>query len=48
MKVPPEVGMGTLRLTVGRGNSMGQVEEAAGRIIGRVKEMRDTGVGRSR
>jgi cysteine desulfurase len=41
MGVPPEVGMGTLRLTVGRSNSPEQMEKAAERIIGRVKEMED-------
>jgi cysteine desulfurase len=40
MGVPPEIGMGTLRLTVGRTNTMEQIEEAAGMIIQRVKEMR--------
>jgi cysteine desulfurase len=40
MSVPAEIGMGTLRLTVGRGNSMAQVEEAAGLIIEQVKKLR--------
>ena len=40
MSVPPEVGMGALRLTLGRSNTMEQVEEAARLIIGQVKEMR--------
>ncbi|MCF8063075.1 MAG: cysteine desulfurase [Deltaproteobacteria bacterium] len=40
MGVPPEVGMGALRLTVGRSNSMGQVEEAARMIADRVRELR--------
>jgi len=40
MSVTPEVGMGALRLTVGRSNTMDQIEEAAGLIIDRVKEMR--------
>ncbi|MCJ7596958.1 MAG: cysteine desulfurase [Desulfobacterales bacterium] len=40
MGVSPEVGMGTLRLTVGRSNTMDQIEEAADMIIRRVKEMR--------
>ncbi len=40
MSVSPEVGMGTLRLSLGRGNSPGQVEEAARLIIARVREMR--------
>lgn len=39
MGVPGEIGMGTLRLTVGRGNTMEQVEEGAESIIGRVKNM---------
>lgn len=33
MGVSPEVGMGTLRLTLGRHNDRGQIEEAAGQII---------------
>jgi cysteine desulfurase len=40
MGVPPQIGMGTLRFSVGRSNSMDQIEEAAGMIIQRVKEMR--------
>ena len=40
MAVPPEAGMGTLRLTVGRSNTMDQIEEAARMIIGRVRELR--------
>ncbi len=40
MGVRPEIGMGALRLTVGRTNTMDQIEEAAGMIIRRVKEMR--------
>jgi len=40
MGVPPEIGMGALRFSVGRSNSMDQIEEAAGMIIQRVKEMR--------
>ena len=40
MSVPPEVGMGALRLTLGRSNTMEQVEEAARLIIEQVKEMR--------
>ena len=40
MSVPPEVGMGALRLTLGRSNTMEQVEEAARLIIGQVKRMR--------
>jgi len=41
MGVPPHVGMGALRLTVGRSNDMDQIEEAAGKIVKRVKEMKD-------
>jgi len=40
MGVPPQVGMGALRFSVGRSNSVDQIEEAAGMIIQRVKEMR--------
>jgi cysteine desulfurase len=40
MGVPPEVGMGALRFSVGRSNTMGEIEEAAGLIIQRVREMR--------
>jgi cysteine desulfurase len=40
MGVPAEVGMGTLRLTVGRGNTMEQIQRAAEWIIRRVQEMR--------
>ncbi|MBW1703562.1 MAG: cysteine desulfurase [Deltaproteobacteria bacterium] len=41
MAVPPEIGMGALRLTVGRSNTMDQIEEAAELIINQVKRMRD-------
>ena len=40
MGVPPQIGMGALRFSVGRSNSMDQIEEAAEMIIQRVKEMR--------
>jgi len=40
MSVPPEIGMGALRLTLGRSNTMEQIEEAARLIIERVKRMR--------
>ncbi len=40
MSVPPEIGMGALRFSVGRTNTMEQIEEAAQLIIERVKEMR--------
>jgi cysteine desulfurase len=41
MGVPPEIGMGALRLTVGRSNTMDQIEEAAGLIIQRIRDLRD-------
>lgn len=41
MKVPERVAMGTLRLTVGRSNSMAQVEEAGRMLVARVQEMRN-------
>jgi len=40
MGVPPQIGMGALRFSVGRSNRMDQIEEAAGMIIQRVKEMK--------
>jgi len=40
MSVPPEVGMGALRLTLGRGNTMAQMDTAARQIIQQVKRMR--------
>ena len=40
MGVPPEIGMGALRFSVGRSNTLDQIEEAAAMIIQRVKEMR--------
>lgn len=40
MGVPPEIGMGALRFSLGRSNTPDQIEEAAGMIIQRVKEMR--------
>jgi cysteine desulfurase len=39
MSVPPEVGMGTLRLTVGRSNTEDQMEEAATLIVDQVKRL---------
>jgi cysteine desulfurase len=39
MGVQPEVGMGALRLTVGRSNTLEQIEEAAGLIINRDKDL---------
>ncbi len=41
MGVSPEVGMGALRLTVGRTNDMEQIEEAGRLIVKRVKEIKD-------
>jgi cysteine desulfurase len=41
MGVPPEIGMGALRFSVGRGNTIEQIEEAADLIINQVKRMRD-------
>jgi cysteine desulfurase len=41
MGVPREVGMGALRLTVGRGNSMEQMEEAARLIAARIRAIRE-------
>lgn len=40
MSVPPEVGMGTLRLSLGRSNHSVQIAEAAEQIITRVRELR--------
>ena len=40
MSVPPGVGMGALRLTLGRSNTMEQIEEAARLIIEQVQRMR--------
>ena len=42
MNVPPEVGMGALRLSLGRGNDIHQIRETARLITGRVGEMRDS------
>lgn len=41
MGVPPAIGMGTLRFTVGRSNTGDQIEEAAGLIVSRLKRMKD-------
>jgi len=41
MAVPPHVGMGALRLTVGRTNDMEQIEEAGRLIVKRVKKLRE-------
>jgi len=43
MAVPPEIGMGALRLTVGRTNTLEQIEEAANAIIAQVERMRPGG-----
>jgi len=40
MNVPPEAGMGALRLSLGRGNDMHQIDEVAKLLINRVKEIR--------
>lgn len=40
MAVPPEIGMGALRLTVGRSNTVEQIERAARLVIDRVRRMR--------
>jgi cysteine desulfurase len=40
MGVPPEIGMGALRLTVGRLNTMAQMEEAAKLIVDQVAKLR--------
>jgi cysteine desulfurase len=40
MGVPPEMGMGTLRLTVGRTNTLDQMQTAAERIVERVRGMK--------
>jgi cysteine desulfurase len=41
MAVPPEVGMGALRLTLGRSNTADQIDEAAKQISNQVKRMRN-------
>ena len=43
MGVPPEVGMGALRLTVGRSNTMEEIEQAAALIVQSVKNLRKSG-----
>jgi cysteine desulfurase len=40
MAVSPDVGMGTLRLAVGRSNTMGQIETAARMLIDQVRALR--------
>ena len=41
MSIPPQTGMGALRLTLGRSNTVEQIEEAAELIIRQVKRMQD-------
>ena len=41
MHVPPKVGMGAIRLSVGRNNTMEEVEEASEQIINQVRRMRN-------
>jgi len=41
MSVPPEIGMGALRFSVGRSNTVEQIEAAADLIIKEVRKMRD-------
>ena len=43
MGVPPRIGMGALRLTVGRSNTMAQIETAAQQIITQVTRIRNEG-----
>jgi cysteine desulfurase len=40
MGVPPEVGMGALRFSLGRSNTMDQIEEAAAMVVDRVKAVK--------
>ncbi|MBN2062624.1 MAG: cysteine desulfurase [Deltaproteobacteria bacterium] len=40
MAVPPEIGMGTIRLSLGRNNTMDQIEEAARMICASIKKAR--------
>jgi cysteine desulfurase len=47
MAVPPEIGMGALRLTVGRSNTMDQIEEAAELIINQVNQVKRMGNGKT-
>jgi len=41
MGVSPEIGMGALRLTLGRSNTLEQIEKAAELMIDRIKRIRD-------
>jgi cysteine desulfurase len=43
MGIPPEIGMGALRFSVGRSNTIDQIEAAADAIIRQVKRLRDEG-----
>jgi cysteine desulfurase len=43
MGVPPEIGIGALRLTIGRSNTMEQIQQAAALIIEQVRTLRKTG-----
>ncbi len=40
MNVPPDIGMGALRLSLGRTNDIRQIDEAARLLINRIKEMK--------
>ena len=40
MGVLPEIGMGALRLTLGKGNDISQIEEAAALIIARINDLK--------
>jgi cysteine desulfurase len=44
MGVPPEVGMGALRFTVGRSNTMEQIERASTMVIQQIRKMRGEGL----
>jgi len=41
MGVSPRVGMGALRFSLGRNNTMEEIEEASRLIINQVRRMRD-------
>lgn len=43
MAVPPHIGMGALRFSVGRSNTMDQIEKAADLLIQQIKRMRPDG-----
>jgi cysteine desulfurase len=40
MNIPPEVGMGALRLSLGRSNNINQIEEAARQITARIRKIK--------